>query len=151
MRIAALLSILACVACSSVTLDPMKKEFWVGGTIDKTDRARYARADSLDVTADSSTRVYTDCATAYGLARARTTAVPVDIADAAGGACEPFLRATLAAKQEAYDLRIAAAHLTPANELRAVDRRNLEIGRLTASLKERGRQAAMRGVIDGRP
>lgn len=137
--------------CSSVTLDPRKSEFWIGGTVDATDRARLARADSVTDSVKVTQQTYLDCVQGYALARAKANASPNDIADAAAAACDEHLGKSVSYFRESDTLRVAARHMTPSQQIVMRDRIEADVADLEHQTRERGRQLAIRAVIENRP
>jgi hypothetical protein len=132
-------------------MDPRKREFWLGGTVDPVDRARLAQADSLNEAAKRDGDAYVECMLAYARAHATGTSSPSDIADAAAATCTAPFAAMMSEYSAADDLRILAAHFAARDELHERAYLGDEQAKLAASIKELGRQAVVKAVVDRRP
>jgi hypothetical protein len=132
-------------------MDPRKREFWLGGTVDDADKGRLARADSLDQSAALNRDSYFACARSYGVAHASSKTGPADIADAAAASCVAFLDSTIVKRREAVELRIVASRRSDLGAARTRDVAEQDLANEIAGSRERARQETIRAVVDARP
>lgn len=137
------------LAGCGVTLDPRKREFWVGGTVDAPDDPAIAQKRERTIRATKDT--YLACMRDYGADHAKSTATATEIGDAAGAACASDFAAFARASQADFDRIVESAHVSEAGRDRIRRTADDQQAQVIVGVQAQGRQAAVRAVIEARP
>jgi hypothetical protein len=140
------------MACGPLTLNPAKREFWLGGTDDK--QARDEAAARLPAERDMAL-AYRDtfllCMREYGTSHAKAKATATEIAGAAVSSCQEPLSSFERAARLAFRDTWTSGYSGEEPARRADSVSYSRTPGAVADLETRGRDVAIQAVVEGRP
>lgn len=136
-------------ACGPMTLDPRKKEFWVGGTDDKEIRERSQPiADAAYADATRYQAAFLDCMQAYGASHATAKATATEVAQAGMATCAvplaSFTDAVATAGEHTWYATVGAKE-----SYRLGPSKGAELAKKEREvLADHGRRVAIKAIVD---